>query len=150
MMRSLDVAMAALLLFASPALAGPCEASIDELQARVDAEIEKQAAAGPSKPESLNATRNYQPTPQSIADAEGAPGKRFKDVLELLKLARAADREGNRDRCNAELEGYTRRALIDNGTTGGHRWPAIFEEHNSSMARPTPCGPRLCAAMTAT
>ena len=41
-MRPLDVAMAALLLFASPALAGSCETSIDDLQARVDAEIEKQ------------------------------------------------------------------------------------------------------------
>jgi hypothetical protein len=86
-MRSPDVAMAVLLLFASPALAGPCENSIDELQARVDAAIEKQAAAGPSKPESLNATRNYQPTPQSIAESEGAAGKGFKEVLELLKLA---------------------------------------------------------------
>jgi hypothetical protein len=110
-MRSPDAAMAVLLLFASPALAGPCENSIDELQARVDAEIEKQAAAGPSKPESLNATRNYQPTPQSIAEAEGAAGKRFKDVLELLKLARAADRDGNLDRCNAELD--KARAILD-------------------------------------
>ena len=47
-MRFFDVASVALLLFASPALAGPCETSIDELQARVDAAIEKQAAAGPS------------------------------------------------------------------------------------------------------
>src|ERR1700758_2691967 len=110
-MRSPDVAMAVLLLFASPAVADPCETSIDELQARVDAEIEKQAAAGPSKPESLNATRNYQPTPQSIAKAEGAAGKRFKDVLELLQLARAAGHNGNLDRCNAELD--KARAILD-------------------------------------
>jgi hypothetical protein len=105
--------MVVLLLFASPALAGPCENSIDELQARVDAAIEKQAAAGPSKPESLNATRNYQPTPQSIAESEGAAGKGFKpeEALELLKLARAADRDGNLDRCNAELD--KTRAILD-------------------------------------
>ena len=76
----------------------------DELQARVDAAIERQAAADPSKPESLRALRNYQPTPQSIAETEGAAGKRFQAVLTLLKRARSADRASNLDRCNALLD----------------------------------------------
>jgi hypothetical protein len=105
-MRSLGIATTAatLLLVASPTFGGPCKSSIDELQAKVDAAIEKQAAADPSKRESLRALRNYQPTPQSIAASEGAAGKRFQAVLMLLKRARAADRAGNLDRCNAELD----------------------------------------------
>ena len=101
--RSLGLATAFVLLFASSALAGPCQSSIDELQARVDAAIENQAAAGPWKPESLSALRNDQPTPESLAASEGAAGKKYKRVLVLLKRARSADRAGNQGRCNAEL-----------------------------------------------
>jgi hypothetical protein len=103
-MRSLGLAAAVLLFVASPTFAGPCKSSIDELQARVDAAIERQAAAAPSKPESLRALRSHQPTPESIAASEGPAGKRFKVVLVRLKRARAADRAGNLDRCNAELD----------------------------------------------
>jgi hypothetical protein len=108
--RSLGLATATLLLVASPTFAGPCKHSIDELQARVDAAIEKQAAADPSKPESLRALRNDQPTPESIAATEGAAGKRFQVVLTLLKRARSADRAGNLNRCTAILD-KTRSAL---------------------------------------
>jgi hypothetical protein len=102
--RSLRLASAILLFVASPAFAGPCKSSIDELQARVDAAIENQAAAGPWKPESLRALRSDQPTPESMAASEGAAGKKFRGVLMLLKRARAADRAGNPKRCNAELD----------------------------------------------
>ena len=97
-------AAAILLLFASKAVAGPCKGSIDELQARVDAAINNQAGAGPWKPESLSATRNRQPTPQSIAASEGAAGKKFQHVLVLLKRARIADRASDLAGCNAELD----------------------------------------------
>jgi hypothetical protein len=102
--RLLGLAAAFLLLAAAPALAGPCTSSIDELQRRVDAAIENQAASGGWKPESLSATRSRQPTPGSIAASEGAAGKKFKHVLALLKRARSADRAGNLSRCNAELD----------------------------------------------
>jgi hypothetical protein len=102
--RSLHLASVIFLFVASPIFAGPCKSSIDELQARLDAAIDKQAAADPSRPESLRALRNHQPTPQSIAATEGAAGKKFKAVQILLKRARSADRAGNRDRCNAELD----------------------------------------------
>jgi hypothetical protein len=108
--RSLGLATAISLFVISPAFAGPCASSIDELQVRVDAAIENRAAAGPWKPESLSALRNYQPTPESIAASEGAAGKRYKHVLVLLKRARAADRAGNQERCNAEL-GKAQRAF---------------------------------------
>ena len=102
--RSLRLLAAAAMLNAYPAVAGPCETAISELQVRVDAAIERQAAAGPSKPESLRALRNDQPTPDSIAASEGAAGKRFQAVLALLRRARSADRAGNPDRCNAILD----------------------------------------------
>jgi hypothetical protein len=102
--RSLHLASVIFLFVANPAFAGPCKSSIDELQARLDAAIEKQAAADPARAESLRALRNHQPTPQSIAATEGAAGKKFKAVQILLKRARSADRAGNLDRCNAELD----------------------------------------------
>ena len=102
--RSLVVAATVVLFVPSPAFAGPCKSSIDELQARVDAAIERQAAAGPSKPESLRALRSHQPTPESIAASEGAAGKRLQLVLMRLKRARYADRAGDLTRCNAELD----------------------------------------------
>jgi hypothetical protein len=102
--RSFGAAAAFLLFAAAPALAGPCTGSIDELQRRVDSAIENQAASGGWKPESLSATRSRQPTPSSIAASEGPAGKKFKHVLALLNRARAADRAGHLNRCNAELD----------------------------------------------
>ena len=102
--RLLNLAAVFLLFAVTPALAGPCTSSIDELQRRVDAAIENQAASGGWKPESLSATRSRQPTPSSIAASEGAAGKKFKHVLALLNRARSADRAGNLARCNAELD----------------------------------------------
>jgi hypothetical protein len=105
-----SLARTILLFVASPAFAGPCESSINELQARVDAAIERQAVADPAKPESLRALRNYQPTPQSLAETEGAAGESFQTVLALLKQARSADGASDLDRCNALLD-QARRAL---------------------------------------
>jgi hypothetical protein len=102
--RSLGLAAAFLLSAATATLAGPCQNSIDELQARVDTAIENQAASGGWKRESLSATRSYQPTPSSIAASEGAAGKKFQRVVVLLKQARSADRAGNLARCNAILD----------------------------------------------
>jgi hypothetical protein len=110
MTKSLGLAAIILLIAASPTLAGPCKGAIDEMQARVDAKIDNKAGAGPWKPESLDAKRSHQPTPGSIAATEGAAGRRYRHVLTLLKHARAADRAGNLDRCNAEL-GKARTAL---------------------------------------
>jgi hypothetical protein len=102
--RSLALASTFCLLTASAAFAGPCTSSIDDLQARVDSAIDRQAGAGPWKVESTEATRSRQPTPKSIAAAEGPAGKKYQHVLVLLKRARSADRAGNLGRCNAELD----------------------------------------------
>ena len=78
-----------LLLTIAPSEAGPCQASIDRIQARVDAVIAKRAGQGPWRPESLDALRGYQPTPRSIAAAEGAgDGSRVQRALNALDGAR--------------------------------------------------------------
>ena len=93
-----------LLLTNSPSHAGPCQDSIDRVQAKVDAIIAKRAGHGPWRRESLDALRSYQPTPRSIAAAEGAGnGSRVERALTALDRARAADGSGNVALCNAEL-----------------------------------------------
>ena len=92
------------LLTIAPGYAGPCQDSIDRVQARLDAVIAKRAGQGPWRPESTDALRGYQPTPRSIAAAEGAGnGSRVQRALNALDRARAADASGNVARCNAEL-----------------------------------------------
>jgi hypothetical protein len=88
----------------APSYAGPCQDSIDRVQARVDAIIVKRAGQGPWRPESIDALRGYQPTPRSLAAAEGAGnGSRVQRALNALDRARAADSAGNVALCNAEL-----------------------------------------------
>jgi hypothetical protein len=93
-----------LLLTIAPGHAGSCQASIDRVQAQADAIIDNRAAQRPWRPESLAATRNYQPTPRSIAAAEGAGnGSHIGRALNALDRARAAERSGNIAGCNAAL-----------------------------------------------
>jgi hypothetical protein len=96
-------AILALLCAASPAYAGPCAPSIARVQAKVDAAIEKRAGADGWKRESLDATRNYQPTPHSLAATEGYRGQDLEVALDSLDRARAADNVGNVPVCQAEL-----------------------------------------------
>ncbi|WP_035720635.1 hypothetical protein [Bradyrhizobium sp. ARR65] len=107
---SSSIAFIVLLFSASPAFAGPCKAAIDRLQAQVDAAIDRNAGAGPWKPESVDALRGYQPTPGSIAAAEGPPGRGLERALNRLARARAADRHGDPALCRLELD-KARRAL---------------------------------------
>jgi hypothetical protein len=94
-----------LLLTIAPSHAGPCQDSIDRVQARLDAIIAKRAGQGPWRPESIDALRGHQPTPRSIAAAEGAGnGSRVQRALDALDRARDADRSGNVALCNAELD----------------------------------------------
>jgi len=93
----------ALLFATSPALAGPCTRSIANVQAQVDAAIENRVGSDGWKRESLNALRGYQPTPRSLAAAEGGNGQLFEYALDSLSRARAADRAGDSAACHQEL-----------------------------------------------
>lgn len=92
-----------ILLLATTANAASCQDAIDRVQHQVDAAIDQRAGSGPSRPESLNALRSRQPTPRSIADAEGAGSASLTDALNALQRARAANSSGNATLCFAEV-----------------------------------------------
>ena len=107
------------ILFASsmsPGYAGHCSPEIDAVQARIDANLEAEAAAGPTGKESAAATEHRQPTSKSIAAAE----ERLRDISENLvenvanAMARARDADllGDRAGCEAALADV-RKALSD-------------------------------------
>jgi len=95
--------VAALLVTASAAHAGPCTQTIAGVQAQVDAAIESRAGSDGWKPESLHALRSYQPTPRSLAASEGNYGQLFEYALDALERARIADRAADSVTCHQEL-----------------------------------------------
>jgi hypothetical protein len=107
---------AILVALAQPSHAGPCSADIDATQARIDAKLEAEAAAGRTAPESTAATAHHQPTPDSIAAAEAkigdVSGKLVHAVEEDMARARRDDAAGNQAGC-AEALGKVHKALGD-------------------------------------
>lgn len=97
--------IAALILLCAtvPAHAGSCADDIARTQAQLDLAIEKDAGSHGWKPESLSALRNHQPTPRSLADAEGSNGTGYTDALDSLDRARTADRSGDIAACSREI-----------------------------------------------
>jgi hypothetical protein len=93
------------LLAFEAALAGPCTAEIAKTQAQVDAKLHRKALAGPTGKESSVATLHHQPSPETIAAAEKALGEgaSIRAALSELKLARAADDEGDAAGCQSAL-----------------------------------------------
>lgn len=97
------IAFFVLLCAAVPAHAGACADDIAQAQAQLDLAIEKDAGSHSWKPESLNALRSHQPTPRSLAQAEGGKNTGFIDALDSLDRARAADRSGDAAACGREI-----------------------------------------------
>jgi len=97
-----------MLCAASPALADSCTNAIARTQAQLDVAIESKADSHGWQRESLNALRNHQPTPRSLAEAEG--GTDFTDALDALDRARVADRTGDIGACDREV-GHARDVL---------------------------------------
>jgi len=91
----------------SASYAGPCSHDIDSMQARIDAKLERKAAAGPDAPESTDATMNRQPTPGSIAAAEERLGEvsplKAAAVAQAMTRAREADSAGDKSVCERAL-----------------------------------------------
>jgi len=98
-----QVALFVLLSAALPAHAGTCTDDIARTQAQLDLAIEKDAGSHGWKPESLSALRSHQPTPRSLAEAEGDNGLDFTNALDSLDRARSADRTGDIAACNREI-----------------------------------------------
>jgi hypothetical protein len=97
------VALFVLLSATLPAHAGSCTDDIAQTQAQLDLAIEKDAGSHGWKRESLNALRSHQPTPRSLAEAEGSNGVDFTDALDSLDRARTANRSGDIAACNREI-----------------------------------------------
>ncbi|MCK1654065.1 hypothetical protein IVA88_21875 [Bradyrhizobium sp. 149] len=86
-----------------PAHAGTCTDDIAQTQGQLDLAIEKDAGSHGWKPESLNALRGHQPTPRSLAEAEGSNGLDLTDALDSLDRARTASRTGDIAACSREI-----------------------------------------------
>lgn len=94
---------ALMLVTASVAIASPCTDEIARLDARISALIGVVAQSAPSEPESLAARLHHQPTPGSIAAAEGRAGTAAQDALKRLTAAREADRLGDQTACEQAI-----------------------------------------------
>jgi hypothetical protein len=86
---------------------GPCSQAIAQMQARIDADLEAKAAAGPAARESTAATLNRQPTPESIAAAESKLGEispqTMRAITQSMARAREADAAGDASACAQAL-----------------------------------------------
>jgi hypothetical protein len=95
------------LLWASitPGHAASCKAQIEQVQSQIDAKADAVAGAGPAASESAAARLHRQPTPSSIAQAEGrlGEGTAIERALAALERAREADRIGNKNSCQQAL-----------------------------------------------
>jgi hypothetical protein len=91
----------------SASYAGPCSQGIVRVQAHFDAKLQANAAAGPSARESVAATMNRQPTPESIATEEAKLGEMPPEIVEKVEAgmaqARDADRAGDESTCEQTL-----------------------------------------------
>ena len=80
--------------------AGPCSQEIDSVQARVDARLAATVGAGSSAPESPGAKLHRQPTPDSVAAAQG---RAREMVTAAMARAREADQAGDMAACRQAL-----------------------------------------------
>lgn len=110
MMRNYLAAAAAIMFVMSgiACLAGPCLPEIASMRARLDARLEARAATGSTAPESQNALRHHQPTPQSLAAVERGLGElsaeKGKIIADAMARALDADHAGDREACERALE----------------------------------------------
>jgi hypothetical protein len=78
---------------------------IERVQAEVDAKIDAIAGAGRSLAEGTAARLHHQPTPSSIAQAEGnvGEGATAERAIQALDRARTADHVGDAKACKDAL-----------------------------------------------
>lgn len=88
-----------------PAQAGPCTAKIKQFEKEVR-NTKPGQNLGPGLPQSIDAQLSYQPTPESVKQAERRAEAGFEAVL---ARAKKLDREGKRAACTKAL---TRAKLI--------------------------------------
>jgi hypothetical protein len=94
---------AGLVLLTVPSRAGPCAKDIARMEVRINAWLDKQAASGPTKRQSVGAQMQRQPTPRSMAEAEGVPAATIAKARDAMERARKADSAGDVKTCEAAL-----------------------------------------------
>jgi hypothetical protein len=104
--------LAALWASVSTVNAATCSNDIDRMQARIDANVEAIAAAGPAVPPGIGAGMGVQPTPFSMATVEEKMGEikrsTFDAVHDAMARARAANSAGNYKACEKALAAVRR------------------------------------------
>lgn len=105
MKYALPFLLAASLLGAPAALAGPCDQAVKDTQEALDRLIADLAATGPTAPESDGALLSHEPTPGGIAqeEAELGEGVAPEKAQQALDRARAASAAGDENACQAEV-----------------------------------------------
>ena len=101
--RSLVFGAIAFAASVSPSFAGPCSDEISNMQARIDAKVEANAAAGPTARQGVGAGMHVQPTPRSMATAEGVSPQMVDAARQAMLRARAADSAGDKSACEQAL-----------------------------------------------
>src|SRR5580693_8133277 len=98
------VLAAALAASAGSVHAGPCTPQIALMQARFDARLQAAARKGPTVRETNAATDHRQPTPDSIAAAEGRIGEISPGAVKMIEtgMARAREADAANDRTVCE------------------------------------------------
>src|SRR5215469_12803781 len=107
MQQMMALVAAALALSTLPGFAGPARRRSTKCKRRSTLGLRRRPAGGPAAPESSAATMHRQPTPRSIAAAEGKLGELSPQTVETIAAAmtraRAADRAGDQSGCEHAL-----------------------------------------------
>jgi len=99
---------AATLLCSGAAYSGPCTSQIEELERQIG-HASSSAKVGPTAPQSIEAQLHYQPTPETVRNAER---KANEGAAAALQRARQADTDDNPAACAKALDEAKRRWSI--------------------------------------
>lgn len=98
---------AALALASTAANAGPCQNEIYQTDIAINQRLDAAAASGKTQGQSVGAQLHHQPTPGSVAEAEGKAGDLseadVRTVVQDMSRARDADQAGDRAGCEKAL-----------------------------------------------
>jgi hypothetical protein len=116
--RVLVLSAAVIAVSTTAAYAGPCSDEIGNMQARLDARLEANAAAGPTAPESSSATMHRQPTPGAVASVESRLGELSPQAVEAVAAAMARALEAGRAADKGRLRAGARRRAAGGRSLG--------------------------------
>jgi len=93
----------ALVLSTRPSYPGPCTQQISDVRDTAGKFLNDVAAAEPVRKESTGAMLHRQPTPKSVAQAEGLPEKNVEAFEQAMERAVTADEADNLAECETAL-----------------------------------------------